>query len=200
MTANYAASPYRPSWAVGITNQELVTIAQQEGANPYQPDWADSIDRKVITEARAGAYKNVNAPTKAELLKQTASEYRKYSEAGRRKDTRMIAQTKPRTKRPALTPAQAKSFDRWSASNATAVAVSLTCACEPYEDVFTFKRWIALGRVVKRGQHGIKLPLVKEVDDDDDPTTPVKRILGYSTVFCRCQTEPLKAKSEKGAA
>jgi len=59
-----------------------------------------------------------------------------------------------------LTPDDARSFDGYSVANAVAVRQALGergCSCEPYEDVFTFNRWRAQGRIVRRGQHGIAL-------------------------------------------
>ena len=34
------------------------------------------------------------------------------------------------------------------------------CGCEPYADVFTFNRWKAQGYFVRRGEHGVRLPIV----------------------------------------
>src|SRR5438034_428572 len=51
-----------------------------------------------------------------------------------------------------LTPEDARSFDGYSVANAIAVKTALAergCACEPYEDVFTFNRWRAQGRLVR---------------------------------------------------
>lgn len=68
------------------------------------------------------------------------------------------------------------------------------CACEPYTDVFTFNRWRAQGRTVRRGEHGIVLPVVIEKsyigkDELGDETERTSRILRRSYVFCRCQTD-----------
>ena len=93
-------------------------------------------------------------------------------------------------RRPKLTPAQAKSFDRTSVSNALAVVMQLKCPCQPYEDVFTYNRWQVLGYQVQRGEKAIKLPLVKSIEvENEEGETENKRILGSSAVFCRCQVK-----------
>ena len=97
-----------------------------------------------------------------------------------------------------MTAEDAKRFGRYSAQNAGAVYAALKCGCQPYQDVFTFKRWIALGFVVRKGEKAIKLPLVKDVTKTDEETgeeTTGRRILGLSFVFCRCQVQPLGAKA-----
>ena len=40
---------------------------------------------------------------------------------------------------------EAKSFDGYSASNAMLIYAALKCSCEPYNNVFTYNRWKALG-------------------------------------------------------
>lgn len=93
-----------------------------------------------------------------------------------------------------LTPEQARTFDRLSPHNAAvliATAAARGCACQPYQDWYTFRRWRALGRHVIRGQHGTALPLVMESDTDPDTgETRSRPRFGTSHVFCRCQTEP----------
>jgi hypothetical protein len=49
--------PYRPKWAVGLTNQEVIAVARHEGVNPYKYDWWDALDPVVIKEARQQAFK-----------------------------------------------------------------------------------------------------------------------------------------------
>lgn len=48
----------RPRWATGLTNDQLMNIAKQEGRNPYTTDWGDALDTVVIREAKAGGYKS----------------------------------------------------------------------------------------------------------------------------------------------
>lgn len=97
-------------------------------------------------------------------------------------------------KPPAMTPDQARSFDRVSVGNATLVLTVLKCGCHPYEDVFTYKRWQAQGFQVQRGEKAISLPLVKEIVEEDEggETIEQRRILGHSWVFCRCQVKPIE--------
>ena len=86
-------------------------------------------------------------------------------------------------------PADAYSFERYSGQNAGIVREALLCNCQPYRDVFTFKRWLAQGYAVQKGQKALRLPLVKDVEEagDDGETVKVRRVLGMSFVFCRCQ-------------
>ncbi len=37
----------------------------------------------------------------------------------------------------------AKQFDRYSIGNAVTLRQALSCGCEPYRDVFTYRRWQA---------------------------------------------------------
>ena len=47
---------------------------------------------------------------------------------------------------------------------------------QPRENIFTFNAWKALGRVVKRGEHGVRVqtfvPMTKKTRDDDGTETP----------------------------
>ena len=90
-----------------------------------------------------------------------------------------------------FTPETARQFDRYSVANAVTVKQSLPCGCEPYEDVFTYRRWKAQGMQVQRGQKAIKLPLVirgTRKDDESGEERAFKR-LASSAVFCRCQVK-----------
>ena len=92
------------------------------------------------------------------------------------------------------TPQDARTFDTFSVANAVAVKTALAergCPCEPYADVFTFRRWIAQGRAVRKGEHGIRLPIVVERVNEDKETGEqhTLRLLRSSFVFCRCQTD-----------
>ncbi|HEV8670989.1 MAG TPA: ArdC family protein [Candidatus Limnocylindria bacterium] len=99
-----------------------------------------------------------------------------------------------------LTPEDARSFDGYSIANAIAVKTALAergCACEPYEDVFTFNRWRAQGRIVRRGEHGIRLTVyitaMRAGEDADGVVDEPRayRMPKTSHVFCRCQTDEL---------
>jgi hypothetical protein len=59
--------PYRPNWAVGLTNQEVIAIARHEGVNPYRYDWWDALDPVVIREARQQAFKRPGLESITEL-------------------------------------------------------------------------------------------------------------------------------------
>lgn len=87
-----------------------------------------------------------------------------------------IMQTQQRTRhkrrysRPPMTPEQARTFNSVSLANAALIMHSLECDCSPYEDVFTLRRWNAQGFKVKRGQHGIHIPVVYERQTVDPET------------------------------
>jgi len=93
------------------------------------------------------------------------------------------------TTQPKMTPEQARSFDRYSAANAILVKICLECGCEPYRDVFTFKRWKAQGYHVNKGERSIRLPVImaKEIEDTDTGESKTIRIKGNAPVFCRHQ-------------
>jgi hypothetical protein len=91
---------------------------------------------------------------------------------------------------------QARTFDSISVGNCAVILASLNCQCQPYSDVFTFNRWMAQGYHVRRGEHGIRLPLIKAVNSSDPDTGAdivLRRVMGTSVVFCRCQV----AKNEE---
>ena len=91
-----------------------------------------------------------------------------------------------KTKAPAMTAEDARRFDRISPANAALVMASLSCECNPYRDVFTYRRWKAQGYQVRRGEHGIKLSGVRDVVDKNGDS---KKIFFGTTVFCRCQVD-----------
>jgi len=67
---------------------------------------------------------------------------------------------------------------------------------KPRENVFTFDAWKALGRVVRRGEHGVKvvtfIECVSKETDPDSGERKVSRRPWTTTVFHISQTEPLK--------
>jgi len=97
------------------------------------------------------------------------------------------------TSTPTFTPETARRFDRYSVANAVRVKESLPCGCEPYQDVFTYRRWKAQGFQVQRGEKAIKLPLIYQRAEKDRETgeETVSRRMGRSAVFCRCQVRPI---------
>lgn len=72
---------------------------------------------------------------------------------------------------------------------------SHACECEPYQDVFTYKRWVAQGFHVVRGSKAIKAPLVKTGSKEVKNKATGKvdksfwRVLTVSYLFCRCQVQ-----------
>ena len=101
-----------------------------------------------------------------------------------------------------FTPETARQFDRFSVANAVTVKKSLPCGCEPYVDVFTYRRWKAQGFQVQRGQKAIKLPLIYKRSETDPKTgeqTETRRI-GRSAVFCRCQIKPVEVQRNLGGS
>ena len=67
---------------------------------------------------------------------------------------------------------------------------------KPRENVFTFEAWKALGRVVRRGEHGVKVVTMietksKEINQDTGEPKLIRRPW-TTTVFHISQTEPLK--------
>ena len=67
---------------------------------------------------------------------------------------------------------------------------------KPRENVFTFHAWKALGRSVKRGEHGVRVVTFVECSGRErDPATGEERVTTYrrphsTTVFHISQTEP----------
>ena len=59
-----------------------------------------------------------------------------------------------------MSAAQATTFERVSPANfllLSAAAAARGCACAPYQDWYTFRRWRAQARHVRKGEHGIAL-------------------------------------------
>ena len=71
----------------------------------------------------------------------------------------------------------------------------------PRENVFTFNAWRALGRVVRKGEHGVKIltwvPMTKKVEPgtvgaDASGKVPIGRRPKSTTVFHISQTDPIQ--------
>jgi antirestriction protein ArdC len=58
----------------------------------------------------------------------------------------------------------------------------------PRKDVFTFNAWKDLGRSVKKGEHGVKIPVWIERKKSDDSEESV-RFCKMTTVFHVSQTK-----------
>jgi len=100
-----------------------------------------------------------------------------------------------RPKHPPMTADEAQAFDRFSVHNAAVLveaAATRGCRCQPYVDWFTYDRWHALGRQVRRGEKSTRLPGFVPVRQKDEATGE-DRIVGkrpwVSFVFYRCQTK-----------
>jgi hypothetical protein len=68
---------------------------------------------------------------------------------------------------------------------------------KPRENVFTYHAWRALGRQVRRGEHGVKVltfVAMKDKADDsaDKPKAGATRRPWAATVFHISQTDPIK--------
>jgi antirestriction protein ArdC len=65
---------------------------------------------------------------------------------------------------------------------------------QPRENVFTFKAWKALGRVVRKGEHGIKVVTFVPTETKGATKELSKRttIPRTTTVFHISQTEPIQ--------
>jgi len=91
-----------------------------------------------------------------------------------------------------MTQAQARTFDQYSATNASTVENALNCGCKAYVDAYTYNRWLALGYQVQRkrlwpnGITSVRLPVVQITEREDaDGNTEKQRATGWTTVFCR---------------
>ena len=95
-----------------------------------------------------------------------------------------------------FTPETARQFERYSVANAVRVKEALPCGCEPYRDVFTYRRWKAQGYQVQRGEKAIRLPMIYQRTEKDRETGEVRteRRIGRSAVFCRHQVKPLQCE------
>ena len=88
-----------------------------------------------------------------------------------------------------MTASDAKAFGRQSIQNMAIVLNARQCTCEPYRDVFTYGRWLAQGYQVRKGQHGIKLPVIINVPVEDNEKLTTRSLRRTSAVFCRCQVD-----------
>ena len=98
--------------------------------------------------------------------------------------------------RPPMTGDDAKAFSRFSIVNASILATAAVergCQCQPYEDWFTFNRWIAQGFGVKKGEHGTRISTY--VETVDEKTGEARSFPHTSVVFCRCQVTEIKEKA-----
>jgi hypothetical protein len=99
-----------------------------------------------------------------------------------------------------MTSQQAVQFEQTSETSTQileAAARERGCSCQPYVDWFTFDRWIAQSKVVKKGEHGIRLMSYqkRQVEDKQKGDGSKKEITAPTRVydFCRCQVKDLDA-------
>ena len=107
--------------------------------------------------------------------------------------TTAIKGTKKATKnsKPKMTKEQAVSFDRYSVTNATIAETTFDCGCQAYERIFTYARWTALGFQVRRGEHGVKISTIKNVEKkNENGEIEMHQLFHTSTVFCSHQVDP----------
>ncbi len=67
---------------------------------------------------------------------------------------------------------------------------------KPRENVYTYHAWRALGRSVKKGEHGIKVNTVIHTEQNEDGTEDQSshRLLRSTTVFHISQTKELNGE------
>lgn len=117
--------------------------------------------------------------------------------------------TKTAPTRPAMTPDDAKTFAGTSLASCMQIyqavadrkaeGVHTECECEPYEDIFTFGRWRALGQAVKKGEKALRIvSFAKGKSRTDQEGNEVEGRLFPTSLclFCRCQTQPIEPKKE----
>ena len=65
----------------------------------------------------------------------------------------------------------------------------------PRENIFTYSAWVALGRQVRRGEHGVKvltwIVCQKKTGEGDDATRATVKRRKLTTVFHISQTDPI---------
>lgn len=98
--------------------------------------------------------------------------------------------TRKRTKQPPMTREEATSFERMSTGNMHACRTHFaSCECDPYQDIYTYRRWQAQGYHVMKGQKGFKIPVVKHIINEENQTEEFRPLFVSAAVFCRCQVE-----------
>jgi antirestriction protein ArdC len=103
--------------------------------------------------------------------------------------------------------ATGQSFSNWPAIVAGFMAKGIPESdIRPRENVFTYHAWRALGRQVRRGEHGVKVltyvsikgkqdkdgVATNDVDGTDRPTRGATRRPWTATVFHVSQTDPIR--------
>jgi hypothetical protein len=120
----------------------------------------------------------------------------------------MASATKEEIQHEALSrAAQGQSFTNWPAIFAGFTAKGIPeSEIKPRENVFTYHAWRALGRQVRRGEHGVKVVTfvstvgkedkdgvaTNDADGTDKPKRGATRRPWTATVFHVSQTDPIK--------
>ena len=91
-----------------------------------------------------------------------------------------------------FSPEEARRFDHFSIHNAVAAeAACPTHECRAYTDIFTFRRWLAQGYAVKKGERGTKVTTwIPRPEPEDAEDRVVRRKKSRTAVvYCRHQVE-----------
>lgn len=68
----------------------------------------------------------------------------------------------------------------------------------PRVNVYGFTAWLALGRCVRKGEHGVKIPTYRQIEDEDkDGKAMYRSIPSMTTVFHISQTEEVNDQTGK---
>jgi len=97
-----------------------------------------------------------------------------------------------------MTRDEAVTFERHSMTNALLLADAAQargCDCKPYRDWFTYRRWLAQGYQVRKGEHGVRLGVIIATEREDEDGNKVTRTRPWgTTVFCRCQVDEVRGR------
>lgn len=95
-----------------------------------------------------------------------------------------------------MTADDARQFPHFSVHNAVQAEMSCPAqSCRAYADIFTFRRWRALGFVVRKGEKGTTITTwipIKRDDNTEARTT--RRRPKRAVLFCRHQVEPVAGR------
>jgi len=94
-----------------------------------------------------------------------------------------------------MTAEEATTFTRHSIANAMLLikaAESRGCGCKPYRDWYTYRRWLAQGYQVRKGEHGVRIGIIVTTEQEEDGNKVTKSRPWGTTVFCRCQVDEKK--------
>ena len=121
--------------------------------------------------------------------REVAARFEQTATTPDRKSSKSKTTTK-RRKLEHMTPDQARTFQAYSAENATTVVMNLDCGCEPYVDVFTYNRWKVQGFLVQKGMKSIKIPVYgTSTGENEDGEVITSRYRTVGRVFCKCQVK-----------